>query len=63
MDPELWQEVDLTRFIGEASATHSVLATYAATGALNRALRRNQFVLESKVGFAGKRQSTFARRT
>lgn len=62
MDPELWQEEDLTRFIGEASMSGSVLATYAATGALNRALRKNHFALENKSGFAGKRQSTFARR-
>ncbi|MGE0527800.1 MAG: MnmC family methyltransferase [Bdellovibrionales bacterium] len=63
MNPELWEEELLVHRLGPHLAKNCVLATYAATGALNRALRALGFRLLSKPGFAGKRESTLAVRT
>ena len=50
----------LNRFFREVPGSHSVISTYAATGAIKRALRQNDFELLQKPGFAGRRESTFA---
>lgn len=60
MDPELWIETLLTESLGPCLAPRCRLATYAATGALKRALKRLGFGLRDKAGFQGKRQSTLA---
>jgi hypothetical protein len=56
----LWTEDFLNRFFNEVPGQHSVISTYAATGAIKRALRKNDFELLQKPGFAGRRESTFA---
>lgn len=60
MDPHLWLEDVLTGRLGPCLDSRCVLATYAATGALNRALKGLGFQLLPKAGFLGKRQSTLA---
>jgi tRNA U34 5-methylaminomethyl-2-thiouridine-forming methyltransferase MnmC len=60
MDPHLWGEEHLKARLGACAAPRCVLATYAATGALNRALKGLGFRLLPKAGFEGKRQSTLA---
>jgi tRNA U34 5-methylaminomethyl-2-thiouridine-forming methyltransferase MnmC len=60
MDPDLWQEEELVTRLDRISATQCVLATYAATGSLNRALKRLGFRLTGKSGFLNKRESTLA---
>lgn len=62
MDAGLWMEDMLVEKLGSCLAPDCVFATYAATGALNRALKRLGFHLEKKAGFQGKRQSTLALR-
>lgn len=58
--PELWNEDFLTALLEKAAQTPCGLATYAATGTLNRALKKSGFVLREQKGFSGKRQSTRA---
>jgi hypothetical protein len=58
--PVLWQEEFLVKFLNRAAAADCVFTTYAATGALRRALTRVGFRAEKKPGFAGKRESTWA---
>lgn len=59
--PELWSELFLTEFLDKAAANENCgLATYAATGSLNRALKKTGFTLAEQAGFSGKRQSTRA---
>lgn len=60
--PELWDEEFISSFLNSAAADCAVLATYACTGSLKRALVKNSFELEIRPGFAGKRESTFAHR-
>lgn len=60
MNSELWVESMITSELGRMLAPHAVLSTYAATGALNRALRSLGFTLQDRPGFQGKRESTFA---
>ncbi len=60
--PELWSEEFIDRFVKSAAAERAVLATYACTGSLKRALQKNQFTVLVRDGFAGKRESTFATR-
>jgi hypothetical protein len=60
--PDLWQENFLAQFLADACAPGCVLATYAATGNLNRALRGAGFSLVPRTGFQGKRESTWAER-
>ena len=60
MDAELWDEEILVQRLGACLSVNCVLATYAATGSLNRALKRLGFRLIPKPGFLGKRESTLA---
>ncbi|MEM7645522.1 MAG: MnmC family methyltransferase [Pseudomonadota bacterium] len=60
-DPKLWTETHFHQFISEyADKNHCTLTTYAATGALKRALRQADFKISPKEGFGMKRESTFA---
>lgn len=60
---ELWNDHFLNRFIQKSfNKTHSMLATYACTGVLTRALKNNGFSVIKKPGFQGKRDSTWAER-
>lgn len=61
--PQIWSDDFLTQFLNRAAQPQCVLATYAATGALNRCLRQAGFVLKTQPGFAGKRESTRAVRS
>lgn len=63
MSPALWGEEALKTILSKAAGPHCVFTTYAATGALNRALKSQGFVLEPRPGFAWKRQSTLATKT
>lgn len=56
---DLWGEEFLNNLLSRC-ARGSVFSTYAATGALKRALRSNNFMNSNKSGFKGKRQSTLA---
>lgn len=58
MDPHLWAEDVVTGRLGPLLSPDCALATYAATGALNRSLKALGFRLIPKAGFQGKRQST-----
>ncbi len=58
--PELWSDSFLIQFLQKTAADKCGLATYAATGALNRALKQSGFVRESQPGFSHKRESTRA---
>lgn len=60
--PLLWDEEFLVNFLTTVAAPNCILATYAATGTLNRALKRSGFELQERRGFQGKRDSTFAYR-
>lgn len=61
--PELWNEAFLDTFLEAATDTHCGLASYAATGQLRRSLKKAGFNAESRPGFAGKRESTYAFRS
>lgn len=58
--PELWSEDFLNSFLETTSHDQALLATYACTGTLKRSLIKNNFKVEIRPGFAGKRESTFA---
>ncbi|MGE0764063.1 MAG: MnmC family methyltransferase [Bdellovibrionales bacterium] len=60
MDEHLWSQEFLTGFLAQNTTPSCALATYAATGNLKRALKQNGFLVESKTGFGGKKESTFA---
>lgn len=60
MSPELWTEELITSQLQTLCAPGCVFSTYAATGALKRALRSTGFVKQDRRGFSGKRESTFA---
>lgn len=60
MNAELWEEPQLVKTFTEVLSETCVLATYAATGSLNRALKQLGFRLINKTGFQGKRESTLA---
>jgi tRNA U34 5-methylaminomethyl-2-thiouridine-forming methyltransferase MnmC len=60
MSPELWTEDLITSQLQSLCAPGCVFSTYAATGALNRALKNTGFVKQDRRGFSGKRESTFA---
>jgi tRNA U34 5-methylaminomethyl-2-thiouridine-forming methyltransferase MnmC len=63
MQPELWTESTLIQaFATPRLDRQCVFVTYAATGSLNRALAHLGFKRESRPGFQGKRDSTFALR-
>lgn len=56
----LWTEEFLIEFLRKVAHTSCAFATYAAKGNLKRALRKNDFNVEIREGFQGKRQSTYA---
>lgn len=58
--PEVWGEDFLVNFLDQVSDTICGFATYAATGALNRALKKTGFTRLAQPGFSGKRESTKA---
>lgn len=58
--PEVWNEKVIQSILNHSADDNCVLASYSATGNLNRALRNNGFILENFPGFSGKRDSTFA---
>ncbi len=60
--PELWSEDFLRDFLAKSASEHAVLSTYACTGKLKRALVEAGFTLQIRLGFASKRDSTFASR-
>lgn len=62
MSPELWMEETMSSVFNKICAKTCVFSTYAATGALKRALKNTGFQLLERRGFAGKRESTFAMR-
>lgn len=62
MNAELWEEQNLGYMLKHHVRSPCYFATYAATGALNRALRGNGFELLRRPGFGGKRESTWGRR-
>lgn len=57
MSPELWIEDQLKYFVKNHTASSCMLSTYAATGAMKRALKENNFRLLERPGFGGKRES------
>jgi len=57
MDPDLWEERDLIRFLAEWTESTSIFTTYASTGALKRALSQSGFIVEVRPGFGGKKES------
>jgi tRNA U34 5-methylaminomethyl-2-thiouridine-forming methyltransferase MnmC len=62
-DQHLWTEDHLNAFLQNyAHEQICWLSTYAATGNLNRALRKSHFVIKKTKGFGVKRESTLAQR-
>lgn len=58
---ELWEQKQLEVFLSlQAAENFCVFATYASTSALKKALKNKGFKLESKKGFAHKRESILA---
>ncbi len=60
MSAELWDESFLSQFLNDFTKAPCWFVTYAATGALGRALRTAGFTLINRAGFEGKRESTLA---
>lgn len=58
--PDLWSEEFLLWFLDVATATDSILSTYASRSALKRALKTAGFYVDVREGFKGKRNSTMA---
>lgn len=60
---ELWSALFLNQFIGKGLDTKFCLfVTYACTGLLSRTLKSHGFQVTKKIGFKGKRDSTWAER-
>lgn len=57
--PELWSEDFLSEFL-QGLGEDCVFTTYASTGALKRALKKNGFQIVPRKGFLGRRESTLA---
>lgn len=57
---ELWSESFLNEYLKTSAEENCVFTTYACTGVLKRALKDNGFKLHERLGFKGKRDSTFA---
>lgn len=57
--PELWEQNTLKEALNSLAGRPCVLATYAATGSLKRALVQSGFQTVERAGFGGKRESTF----
>lgn len=60
VSPHLWQPDFVVNFLNQWGAENCVLSTYSCTGEFKRALKSAQFELQIKLGFKGKRNSTFA---
>ena len=60
--PELWDENFLDHFFRDATQPICFVSTYACSGVLKRALRKNNFTLNIIKGYAKKKESTFAER-
>lgn len=60
MESSLWDEHSIEEILSPRLQKCCVLATYAATGSLNRALKNLGFRLLDKRGFLGKRECTLA---
>lgn len=59
-NPEFWDERYLSTLLTQLADKRCVFSTYAATGALKRALKAAHFQVDLRPGFKGKRNSTFA---
>ena len=59
-NPELWEQNNLQSILQNHSKEKSFFSTYAAAGALKRALKASHYELKMKSGFGKKRESTFA---
>lgn len=59
MNPQLWSEPFLKSQFQNLCASDCVFATYAATGALKRALLSLNFTRVPRSGFSGKRDASF----
>ncbi len=60
MDETLWTDDFLNLFIKNYAAKQCVFASYAKTGALNRALKNNGFNPIQRKGFSSKRESSLS---
>lgn len=60
--PHLWLEDFLFKFFLQTTQESCCVSTYACTGALKRALKKNGFRLDLQSGFRSKRNRTFATR-
>lgn len=56
--PELWSEEFLVDFFKKTTAENSLVSTYASRATLKRALKAADFLVETREGFKGKRNST-----
>lgn len=59
-DGMLWDQTFLVQFLESHAHRDCLFSTYAAVGALNRALRESDFKRVPRDGFAHKRESTWA---
>ncbi|MCE3010401.1 MAG: hypothetical protein LW875_07300 [Proteobacteria bacterium] len=59
-DERLWSPEFLSELFSKGMSEKSLVATYACTGNLKRALKSSGFQLIPKSGFQGRRESTFA---
>lgn len=62
MSDNLWSEFFLTQLLNRHAEADALFATYAATGDLRRALKKNQFEVIARKGFAGKKESLLGAR-
>lgn len=60
--PHLWQEDFLFKFFSQTAQDKCHISTYACTGNLKRALKKNGFALDLQSGFRSKRNRTLAMR-
>lgn len=60
---DLWDKGFLGHLLKNHTAYFCCLSTYACTGVLKRALKEENFTVEVRIGFQGKRNHTFAFRT
>lgn len=61
-DGPMWTDEFLDFFLKDLCANDCVFTTYACTGLLKRALKRNGFLFLKRLGFSGKRDATLALR-
>lgn len=62
-NPDLWTEEFLGKVLSSADSKTCGFSTYACMGNLKRSLRRDQFEMEVRDGFYGKRNCTWASRS